>query len=209
MPSGVHVFAVLLHAHLAGRAIRTRHFRQQVELQPLASDDQFDFNFQEFQPLSQERIILPVSQNPFHFHNLHCSIWGWNWCVALITRYSEPHSLLYSFLENQKIGSLYCAFISHSLVLVKLNMTFTPTKFFTLFSGFRDYSWGIGSIVVEKNRAIIIICSSVHFKHFVLPKSGVINSTCKQGTLCICKTGVYLKGPTGERWWIVTCSILI
>ncbi|XP_056115845.1 DBH-like monooxygenase protein 1 homolog [Rhinichthys klamathensis goyatoka] len=59
MPSGVHVFAVLLHAHLAGRAIRTRHFRQQVELQPLASDDQFDFNFQEFQPLSQERIILP------------------------------------------------------------------------------------------------------------------------------------------------------
>ncbi|XP_050994681.1 DBH-like monooxygenase protein 1 homolog [Labeo rohita] len=59
MPSGIHVFAVLLHAHLAGRAIRARHFRQQVELQPLASDDQFDFNFQEFQPLSQERIILP------------------------------------------------------------------------------------------------------------------------------------------------------
>ncbi|XP_043075805.1 DBH-like monooxygenase protein 1 homolog [Puntigrus tetrazona] len=59
MPSGVHVFAVLLHAHLAGRAIRARHFRQQVELQPLASDDEFDFNFQEFQPLSEERIVLP------------------------------------------------------------------------------------------------------------------------------------------------------
>ncbi|XP_065112794.1 DBH-like monooxygenase protein 1 homolog [Paramisgurnus dabryanus] len=59
MPSGVHVFAVLLHAHLAGRAIRARHFRQQVELQPLASDEQFDFNFQEFQPLGQERLILP------------------------------------------------------------------------------------------------------------------------------------------------------
>ncbi|XP_056620622.1 DBH-like monooxygenase protein 1 homolog [Triplophysa dalaica] len=59
MPSGVHVFAVLLHAHLAGRAIRQRHFREQVELPPLASDDQFDFNFQEFQPLSQERLILP------------------------------------------------------------------------------------------------------------------------------------------------------
>ncbi|XP_052441790.1 DBH-like monooxygenase protein 1 homolog [Carassius gibelio] len=59
MPSGIHVFAVLLHAHLAGRAIRARHFRQQVELQPLASDDQFDFNFQEFQPLSHERTILP------------------------------------------------------------------------------------------------------------------------------------------------------
>ncbi|XP_036418630.1 LOW QUALITY PROTEIN: DBH-like monooxygenase protein 1 homolog [Colossoma macropomum] len=59
MPSGVWVFAVLLHAHLAGRAIRTRHFREQVELPPLASDDQFDFNFQEFQPLSPERLILP------------------------------------------------------------------------------------------------------------------------------------------------------
>lgn len=65
MPSGVHVFAVLLHAHLAGRAIRARHIRQQVELPPLASDDQFDFNFQEFQPLSQERLILPVSPSLF------------------------------------------------------------------------------------------------------------------------------------------------
>ncbi|XP_007233530.3 DBH-like monooxygenase protein 1 homolog [Astyanax mexicanus] len=59
MPSGVSVFAALLHAHLAGRAIRTRHFRQQVELPPMALDDQFDFNFQEFQPLSPERQILP------------------------------------------------------------------------------------------------------------------------------------------------------
>ncbi|XP_027032512.1 DBH-like monooxygenase protein 1 homolog isoform X1 [Tachysurus fulvidraco] len=59
MPSGIQVFAVLLHAHLAGRAIRTRHFRQQVELPPLSSDDQFDFNFQEFQPLNPERQLLP------------------------------------------------------------------------------------------------------------------------------------------------------
>ncbi|XP_026773251.3 DBH-like monooxygenase protein 1 homolog [Pangasianodon hypophthalmus] len=59
MPSGVQVFAVLLHAHLAGRAIRTRHFRQQVELPPLSSDEHFDFNFQEFQPLNPERQLLP------------------------------------------------------------------------------------------------------------------------------------------------------
>lgn len=60
MPGGIQVFAVLLHAHLAGRAIRTRHFRQQVELPPLSSDDHFDFNFQEFQPLNPERQLLPV-----------------------------------------------------------------------------------------------------------------------------------------------------
>ncbi|XP_026869883.1 DBH-like monooxygenase protein 1 homolog [Electrophorus electricus] len=59
MPSGVRVFAVLLHAHLAGRAIRTRHFRGLVELPPLASDNNFDFNFQEFQPVSPERLLLP------------------------------------------------------------------------------------------------------------------------------------------------------
>ncbi|KAK3506741.1 hypothetical protein QTP70_021776 [Hemibagrus guttatus] len=59
MPSGIQVFAVLLHAHLAGRAIRTRHFRHQVELPPLSSDHQFDFNFQEFQPLNPERQLLP------------------------------------------------------------------------------------------------------------------------------------------------------
>uniref|UniRef100_A0A674C1V8 Monooxygenase, DBH-like 1 n=1 Tax=Salmo trutta TaxID=8032 RepID=A0A674C1V8_SALTR len=59
MPSGVRVFAVLMHAHLAGRAIRTRHFREQEELQPLSHDEEFDFNFQEFQLLKEERLLLP------------------------------------------------------------------------------------------------------------------------------------------------------
>ncbi|KAG9347462.1 hypothetical protein JZ751_005029 [Albula glossodonta] len=59
MPSGVRVFAVLMHSHLAGRAIRTRHFRDGQELQPLAQDEAFDFNFQEFQYLKEERLVLP------------------------------------------------------------------------------------------------------------------------------------------------------
>ncbi|XP_029532799.1 DBH-like monooxygenase protein 1 homolog [Oncorhynchus nerka] len=59
MPNGVRVFAVLMHAHLAGRAIRTRHFREQEELQPLSHDEEFDFNFQEFQLLKEERLLLP------------------------------------------------------------------------------------------------------------------------------------------------------
>uniref|UniRef100_A0A8C6V7K9 Monooxygenase DBH like 1 n=1 Tax=Naja naja TaxID=35670 RepID=A0A8C6V7K9_NAJNA len=58
-PTGIHVFAVLLHAHLAGRALRMRHFRKGSELQLLAYDDEFDFNFQEFQYLKEERTILP------------------------------------------------------------------------------------------------------------------------------------------------------
>ncbi|KAL4649087.1 DBH-like monooxygenase protein 1 isoform X1 [Arapaima gigas] len=59
MPSGIQVFAVLMHSHLAGRAIRVRHFRNQEELPHLAQDDEFDFNFQEFQYLPQERLLLP------------------------------------------------------------------------------------------------------------------------------------------------------
>ncbi|XP_045400335.1 DBH-like monooxygenase protein 1 isoform X2 [Lemur catta] len=58
-PSGIHVFAVLLHAHLAGRGIRLRHFRKGKEMKLLAYDDDFDFNFQEFQYLKEEQTILP------------------------------------------------------------------------------------------------------------------------------------------------------
>ncbi|GAB1294986.1 DBH-like monooxygenase protein 2 [Apodemus speciosus] len=58
-PSGIHVFAVLLHAHLAGKGIRLRHFRKGDEMQLLAYDDDYDFNFQEFQYLTEEQTILP------------------------------------------------------------------------------------------------------------------------------------------------------
>ncbi|XP_039914071.1 DBH-like monooxygenase protein 1 [Hirundo rustica] len=58
-PAGIQVFAVLLHAHLAGRAIRMRHFHNGEEQKLLAYDDEFDFNFQEFQYLKEERTILP------------------------------------------------------------------------------------------------------------------------------------------------------
>ncbi|MXQ86580.1 hypothetical protein E5288_WYG009401 [Bos mutus] len=58
-PSGIHVFAVLLHAHLAGRGIRLRHFCKGEEMRLLAYDDNFDFNFQEFQYLKEEQTILP------------------------------------------------------------------------------------------------------------------------------------------------------
>ena len=54
------MFAVLMHAHLAGRAITTRHFRDNQELPPLSHDAEFDFNFQEFQLLEEETPVLPV-----------------------------------------------------------------------------------------------------------------------------------------------------
>lgn len=61
------MFAVLLHAHLAGRGIRLRHFRKGKEMKLLAYDDDFDFNFQEFQYLKEEQTILPVCVFLFFF----------------------------------------------------------------------------------------------------------------------------------------------
>ncbi|XP_073529316.1 DBH-like monooxygenase protein 1 isoform X1 [Phyllobates terribilis] len=58
-PDGIHIFAVLLHAHQAGQVLRARHFRKGEEQKLLAYDNEFDFNFQEFQYLEEERIILP------------------------------------------------------------------------------------------------------------------------------------------------------
>ncbi|XP_044304965.1 DBH-like monooxygenase protein 1 [Varanus komodoensis] len=78
-PSGIHVFAVLLHAHLAGRAIRMRHFRKGDEQKLLAYDDEFDFNFQEFQYLKEERTILPGDNlvTECHYSTLNRSHMTW------------------------------------------------------------------------------------------------------------------------------------
>ncbi|XP_078655821.1 DBH-like monooxygenase protein 1 homolog isoform X2 [Branchiostoma floridae x Branchiostoma belcheri] len=41
------VIGGILHSHLAGVAIRARHFRRGVELPPIAEDETYDFNFQQ------------------------------------------------------------------------------------------------------------------------------------------------------------------
>jgi len=51
------VFANLLHAHLIGSKLRTRHFRNGVELEPIQEDNNYDFDFQEQRYLPKERII--------------------------------------------------------------------------------------------------------------------------------------------------------
>ncbi|KAJ8300644.1 hypothetical protein KUTeg_022163, partial [Tegillarca granosa] len=58
-PQGVKVFGVLQHAHLLGRKIRTRLVRNGVEQEPIASDNHYDFDYQDFRLLKEERTILP------------------------------------------------------------------------------------------------------------------------------------------------------
>ncbi|XP_061164656.1 uncharacterized protein LOC133173681 [Saccostrea echinata] len=47
-PDGIHVFGVQQHAHLLGKAIKTRLIRGGVEQKPLADDRHYDFNYQDF-----------------------------------------------------------------------------------------------------------------------------------------------------------------
>ncbi|XP_059175988.1 DBH-like monooxygenase protein 1 [Physella acuta] len=53
----IKVFANFLHAHLLGRKIRTRHFRNGVELPPIMEDNSYDFNYQETRMLKEERVV--------------------------------------------------------------------------------------------------------------------------------------------------------
>nr|XP_053650331.1 DBH-like monooxygenase protein 1 [Cherax quadricarinatus] len=58
-PTGINVFAVILHTHLLGRKVRVRHLRQGRELEPIAQDNNYDFNYQEYRALKLPRSILP------------------------------------------------------------------------------------------------------------------------------------------------------
>ncbi|CAD5112484.1 DgyrCDS1700 [Dimorphilus gyrociliatus] len=58
----VNVFAVFLHSHLKGVGIKIRHFRNDIELEPMAYDDSYDFNFQEIRNLKQIRKIKKGDQ---------------------------------------------------------------------------------------------------------------------------------------------------
>ncbi|XP_077989863.1 DBH-like monooxygenase protein 1 homolog [Glandiceps talaboti] len=57
--SGITVFASLLHSHLGGISLRSRHFRQGVEKKVIAVDNSYDFNFQEMRHLEEPIHITP------------------------------------------------------------------------------------------------------------------------------------------------------
>jgi len=58
-PTGINVTGAILHAHLAATQIYFRQFRNGTELPPMFSEPYYDFAFQSFQSLPQERTILP------------------------------------------------------------------------------------------------------------------------------------------------------
>ncbi|EDV25401.1 uncharacterized protein TRIADDRAFT_55460 [Trichoplax adhaerens] len=57
--SGINVFGVFFHTHLAGKGLYTRHFRNGKELPLLAQNKHYDFNYQEILYLRNEVKIFP------------------------------------------------------------------------------------------------------------------------------------------------------
>ncbi|KAH9500341.1 DBH-like monooxygenase protein 1 [Bulinus truncatus] len=53
----IHIFAGLLHTHVIGKELKTRHFRNGSELAPIMEDSNYDFNYQEVRKLSEKRIV--------------------------------------------------------------------------------------------------------------------------------------------------------
>ncbi|XP_070555178.1 DBH-like monooxygenase protein 1 homolog [Ptychodera flava] len=57
--TSITVFASVLHSHLAGVKLLTRHFRGGVELPMIAEDNSYDFNLQEMRHLKESVVIQP------------------------------------------------------------------------------------------------------------------------------------------------------
>ncbi|XP_067141872.1 DBH-like monooxygenase protein 1 [Centruroides vittatus] len=56
--NGIKIFAVSLHMHLLGRKFVLRHFRGNKELQPIVSEKNYDYYFQEYHYLQKEVTVL-------------------------------------------------------------------------------------------------------------------------------------------------------
>lgn len=59
-PTGITIFGSQLHTHLTGIRVRTRHFRNGVELPEVNRDDHYSTHFQEIRRLKQPVVVLPV-----------------------------------------------------------------------------------------------------------------------------------------------------
>lgn len=59
---GVTVFAGFLHTHLLGIGVRFLHFRGDQELPWISNADNYNFNYQQFRLLIQERRVMPGDQ---------------------------------------------------------------------------------------------------------------------------------------------------
>ena len=59
--NGVTVYAHMLHTHGTGKQVNIHHFRGTQALPPIATDANFDYNFQEVRLMKEPANLRPVS----------------------------------------------------------------------------------------------------------------------------------------------------
>jgi len=55
---GINVFGTVQHAHLLGAAIKTKHYRNGVEIEPISDDEHYDFNYQNVRSLRPMKKVM-------------------------------------------------------------------------------------------------------------------------------------------------------
>lgn len=113
----IKVISVLVHGHFLVRAIKVRHFRDGIELEPILIEKHYDFNFQNFVLLKKPREILrgdrvtvecsydSTKRNKVTLGGIESID---EMCLAYLTSYpSIPLSNCKTKPQNQKIKALY------------------------------------------------------------------------------------------------------
>ena len=76
-PDGVTVYAHMLHTHGTGKKVNIHHFRGTEELPHIATDANFDYNFQEVRlmkdPANLRPVSIPMRPKTWHHRGLESS----------------------------------------------------------------------------------------------------------------------------------------
>jgi len=54
--------SIMVHAHLLATRVKARHFRGEMELEPLIDEKHYDFNYQDYWHFNKIRKIMPGDQ---------------------------------------------------------------------------------------------------------------------------------------------------
>ncbi|XP_061173713.1 DBH-like monooxygenase protein 1 homolog [Saccostrea echinata] len=104
-PNGVRVFGVQQHAHLLGKAIKTRLIRGGVEQKPLVDDRHYDFNYQEFRRTNRtlrdgDRIILECTYDSTGRTNVTYGGFSTSEEMCISSLFHYPRTRLYNCLSK-------------------------------------------------------------------------------------------------------------
>ncbi|XP_026104691.1 DBH-like monooxygenase protein 2 homolog isoform X2 [Carassius auratus] len=137
-PTDLQVFSVMLHTHLAGRKVRVGHFRGGKQIDLLAADENYDFEYQEVTNLGKtktaklgDKLLVECTYNT---ENRSTLTWGGlstsnEMCLAFLFYYPAMNlSTCVSFPNVTSLGSAMGATDAGSWLNMMLTKTWNDTS---------------------------------------------------------------------------------